>query len=134
MLYIGLPLKSIWKLQLVQNAAMRVVSSARYITHLTSLLCELHWLVMGFQVQFKMLAVTFKALHDLGLGYLRDCLFPKVSTHPTQSNRMGRFRQPKNGAWWDLEERLFPQWPLLCGWSFLQRLERHQSCYPFIRL
>lgn len=42
---------------------------------------------MYFQIQFKILGVTFKVLHGMELGYLRDCLLPVVSTYPIQSHR-----------------------------------------------
>ncbi|XP_053152813.1 E3 ubiquitin-protein ligase RNF123 isoform X2 [Hemicordylus capensis] len=52
-LYVGLPLKNIRKLQLVQNAAARVLSGAAHSDHITPILKELHWLPVCFRVQFK---------------------------------------------------------------------------------
>lgn len=42
-----------------------------------------------FQVQLNMLIVIYKALHDIGLGYLRKCLSPLVSAWPLWSCRVG---------------------------------------------
>lgn len=65
--YVGLPLKTIRKFQLVQNVALQVVNGARCMTHIAALLHEVHWLPVSFQVQFKVLMVTYKALHGLEL-------------------------------------------------------------------
>lgn len=62
-----------------------VVNDAGHSAHVTPLFCDLHW----FQVQFKVLIITFKVLHGLGPGYFRDHLSPVVSAHPIQSGRMG---------------------------------------------
>lgn len=48
-----------------------VVKGVEYLTHVTLLLYELHWLSICFGVQFTVLAI-FKILHGLWLGYLRQ--------------------------------------------------------------
>lgn len=52
------------------------------------LLCELHWLLVCFQVQFK----VFEALHGMAPGYLRDCLIPLELACPTLAGRGGMLR------------------------------------------
>lgn len=42
------------------------------IFHVTLLQKELHWLPTGFSVQFLVLALSFKTLDSLGLGYQKD--------------------------------------------------------------
>lgn len=69
MLYFGLPLKSIPRFQLVQNAA-RAVMSANHSAPVTHLLHELHWLSVFFQVQFKALVIPSKLFMAWGAGYL----------------------------------------------------------------
>ena len=75
-LYIGLPLCLVRKLQLVQNMAARLVTGTPRGDHITPVLKSLHWLPISFRVKYKVLVITFKALHDLGPGYLRDHLLP----------------------------------------------------------
>ena len=76
-LYKGLPLGLVRKLQLVQNMAARLVTGTpRGGDHITPVLKSLHWLSISFWVTYKVLVITFKALHGLGLGYLRDRLLP----------------------------------------------------------
>lgn len=54
-LYTGLPLKCIWKLQLVQSAAAWAVFGAPRMAHVTPLLHKLHWLLVCYGVQIKVL-------------------------------------------------------------------------------
>ncbi|XP_058024855.1 uncharacterized protein LOC131191095 [Ahaetulla prasina] len=97
-LYMGLPLKSTRKLQLVQNAAARRIEGAPRSSHVTPLLRRLHWLPVVFRMCFKVLVITFKALHGIGPGYLWDRLLPSVTSHhpvrPVRSHREGLLRVP----------------------------------------
>ncbi|XP_058023921.1 uncharacterized protein LOC131190598, partial [Ahaetulla prasina] len=94
-LYMGLPLKCTRRLQLVQNAAARVIVGATRCSHVTPILRGLHWLPVVFRVRFKILVTTFKALHGLGPGYLRDrLLLPHASHRPVRSHREGLLRVP----------------------------------------
>ena len=63
-LYVGLPLKSVRKLQLVQRAAARLLTGAGYREHTTPLLKQLHWLPVHFWAQFKVLVMTYRALYS----------------------------------------------------------------------
>lgn len=60
-------------------------------TYVLSLLQELHWLFICFQVQSKVLAVTYKALHGLGPGYFEG---PSFSSHIHQSEEAGKVMGP----------------------------------------
>lgn len=39
-----------WKLQLIQNAVAQAVVDTSHYVHESLLLCELHWLLVGFHV------------------------------------------------------------------------------------
>ena len=52
------------KLQRVQNAAARLVVMQGKLCHITSVLHQLHWLPVSFRINFKILLLTFKAIHD----------------------------------------------------------------------
>uniref|UniRef100_A0A803TII9 Reverse transcriptase domain-containing protein n=1 Tax=Anolis carolinensis TaxID=28377 RepID=A0A803TII9_ANOCA len=74
-LYVGLPLKTARKFQLVQRAAARMLTGAPYRDRSTLLFRELHWLPFIYRAQFKVRVLTYKALNGLGPSYLRDRIF-----------------------------------------------------------
>lgn len=55
-MYMELPLKSIWMLQLVKNRVTKAVMYAPRMAHIIPLLCKLHWLQVCFHGQFMVLA------------------------------------------------------------------------------
>lgn len=54
-LYSGINSTSIHRLQLVQNAAARLLTSTRRHEHITPVLASLHWLPITFRIDFKIL-------------------------------------------------------------------------------
>ena len=60
-LYVGLPLKTIQQLQLVQNQAVWLVSGGAAREHIKPILFKLHWLPVAARAQFKVLVLTYKA-------------------------------------------------------------------------
>ena len=71
-LYYGLPNRLIKKLQIVQNAAARLISLSQKHDHITSLLKEQHWLPVEYRIQFKILFLTFKCINNTAHVYLQD--------------------------------------------------------------
>ena len=49
----GLPMKSIKKLHLTQNAAVRLIRRTKQRAHLVTVLRRLHWLIVVTRCQFK---------------------------------------------------------------------------------
>uniref|UniRef100_A0A803TXA5 Reverse transcriptase domain-containing protein n=1 Tax=Anolis carolinensis TaxID=28377 RepID=A0A803TXA5_ANOCA len=83
-LYVGLPLKTARKLQLVQRAAARLIMGAAYRERTTPLLSQLHWLPICYRAQFKVLVLTYKALNGSGPTYLSE----RISSYePTRTLR-----------------------------------------------
>lgn len=62
------------KIQFVQNSAARILSRSRSRDHITPVLEALHWLPIKFRIDFKILMLTYKALHGLAPTYLSDLL------------------------------------------------------------
>ena len=61
----GLPMYLLKRLQHVQNiAAARLLTFSPKYVHITQMLKELHWLPVHLRVEFNILLITFKALHD----------------------------------------------------------------------
>jgi len=61
----GCPALLINKLQLVQNAAARVLTRTRKYDHISPVLSTLLWLPIRHCIDFKILLITFKALNGL---------------------------------------------------------------------
>ena len=91
-LYMGLPLRLMWKLQMVQIVVARLLTGMRKHQHISPALAALHWLPVCFCIDFKVLMMTYKALNDLGPQYLAECLLPPRSTRITHSSQQGRLR------------------------------------------
>ena len=62
------------RLQLVQNAAAKLITRKKKFYHVTLLLEELHWLPVKYRIIFKMMLICFKALHGTGPLYIKDML------------------------------------------------------------
>ncbi len=62
------------KLQRVQNSAARLVYMVPKFVHISPLLKELHWLPVKYRIEFKILTLTFQAIHGLAREYLRDLI------------------------------------------------------------
>lgn len=54
---------SLKHLQIVQNAAARLLKGTRKRDHITLILSSLHWLPVKQRIDFKILVLTFRALH-----------------------------------------------------------------------
>ena len=72
------------KLQVVQNAAARLLTGVRKYQHISSTLAALHWLPIRFCIDFKVLMLTYKALNGLGPRYLAERLLPPSSARTTR--------------------------------------------------
>ncbi len=73
-LFGGFSASSINKLQIVQNAAARVLTRSRKYDHITPILQSLHWLPIKFRISYKILLLAYKAINDLAPAYLTNLL------------------------------------------------------------
>ena len=74
------------KLQLVQNTAARVLTKTRKYDHITPVLKDLHWLPVRERIQYKILLLTWKSLHDVAPPYLKDLLIPYTPARDLRSS------------------------------------------------
>ena len=58
------------KLQRIQNSAARLVCSTPRFNHITSVLFSLHLLPVAYRIEFKIIVLTFKAIHQLAPSYI----------------------------------------------------------------
>ena len=70
----GLPAKQIAKLQRLQNSAARFIFMIPRFYHITPILCMLHWLPVEFRILFKIIIITFNAIHGQAVVYLQELI------------------------------------------------------------
>ena len=68
----GLPMKSISKLHPLQSAAARLITNAPRYDHVTPVLRSSHRLPVKERVTFKILTLSFKAIHGLAPDYIQS--------------------------------------------------------------
>ena len=84
-LYSGITSASLNRLQLVQNAAARLLTGTRRWDHITPILASLHWLPVKHRISFKVLLFVYKARHNLAPPYIANLLQPPDSTRELRS-------------------------------------------------
>ena len=73
-LLIGIPDWLKRKLQLIQNNAGRLITKNKMSDHITPVLKNLHWLAISFRIDYKVLTLCYKSLHDLAPSYMTSML------------------------------------------------------------
>ena len=81
----GLSKGAVRKLQLIQNAAARVLTKTKKFEHITPILKSLHWLPVSQRIEFKVLLITYKSQNGLGPKYISDLLPPYIPARPLRS-------------------------------------------------
>ncbi len=94
-LLVGVPKTTLNKLQCVQNSAARILTVARKNEHITPILKSLHWLPVRFRVDFKILMLTYKALHGLAPQYLSALLTLYTPKRLLRSSQAGLLVVPQ---------------------------------------
>ena len=91
----GLPMSVLKKLQMVQNAAAKLVVKARKFDHVTPILKELHWLPISYRTQCKILLLTYKCLKGEGPEYLCNMLRPVRAMRSLRSSSKNVLMVPR---------------------------------------
>ncbi len=81
----GLPANSIKHLQLIQNAAARLIFNEPKRTHVTPLFINLHWLPIAARIKFKALMFAYKTTSGSAPLYLNSILQTYVPTRSLRS-------------------------------------------------
>lgn len=85
-LFYGLPSSSLNKLQRVQNMAARIILNLNKYDSISSAFKLLHWLPIKDRIDFKILSLTYKALHGSAPSYLKDLLKPRSVSYSIRSH------------------------------------------------
>jgi len=96
-LLVGVSSQLLQRLQVIQNAAARIVTGARRSEHMTPILRDLHWLPIRRRITFKTAVPVYKCLHDRAPQYLQIYCEPTstVATRRLRSAHSGRLTVPR---------------------------------------
>ncbi len=83
------------KLQLVQNAAARVLTRTRKLSHISPVLSTLDWLPIKDRIHFKILLFTYKALNGLAPQFLCELLSHYSASRLLRSQNSGHLIIPR---------------------------------------
>ncbi|KAK3537219.1 hypothetical protein QTP70_003376 [Hemibagrus guttatus] len=86
----GLPLNAIRPLQMIQNAAARLVFNLPKFSHTTPLLPSLHWLPVAARIRFKTLMLAYKAKNRPAPSYLKALITPRTAPRSLRSTSTAR--------------------------------------------
>ena len=81
--------KSLRTLQLIQNAAARVLTGTKIRDHISPILASLHWLPIKSRIEFKIILLTYKALHGQAPSYLKELIIPYYPSRTLRSQDAG---------------------------------------------
>ncbi|KAF7246016.1 Potassium voltage-gated channel subfamily KQT member 4 [Varanus komodoensis] len=108
-IYVGLALKTVRILHLVQNRAARLLSGAGHYARITPVLYQLHWLPMEAWAQFKAAWRLYST--DVSRAYLTAtwCYYDSILPHFRELVLMfDHLHRARNGALRNSEVRKFP--------------------------
>ena len=90
----GLPACAVKSLQMVQNAAARLVFNQPKRAHVTPLFIELHWLPLAARIKFKSLMLAYKVLNGTSPIYLSALAKAYVTTRSLRLSQDCRLAVP----------------------------------------
>ncbi len=114
-----LPKKTIRQLQLIQNAAARILTRTRKSEHITPVRRSLHWLPVTFRIDLKVLLLVYKSLNGLGPIYIANILNEYKPNRPLRS--VGSSELENQGFTQNKGSPLLAIMPPTVGTSFQKR-------------
>ena len=95
---IKIPAVHIAKLQRIQNSAARLVYYIPRFEHITPVLYRLHWLPVSFRIEYKVLILTYKAIHGHTPQYILDLIRTRERTNYNLRSSSQLLLQPYNAT------------------------------------
>ena len=87
-LLINLPKKDTEKLQIVQNAATRLIALTPKTESAKPILKRLHWLPVAYRIQFKIAVIMHRCVYGTAPNYLQSMLTSYVPNRKLRSSTM----------------------------------------------
>ena len=98
------------------NTSARIPTRTKQFDHITPVLASLHWLPVKARADFKVLLLTYKALHGLAPTYLSDLVLPYIPTRTLWSQDAGLLivprisKQTAGGRAFSYKSSIFMEW------------------------
>ena len=93
-----IPAVHIAKLQRIQNSAARLVYYIPRFEHITPVLHRLLWLPVSFRIEYKVLILTYKAIHGHAPPYISDLIRTRERTNYNLRSSSQLLLQPYNAT------------------------------------
>ncbi len=74
----GIAQGQLQRIQRILNTAARIITNTRQYEHMTPVLRQLHWLPIQERIEFKVLCLTYKVIHNMAPLYLTQFLSQKI--------------------------------------------------------
>ena len=104
--FYNIPSYQLEKLQRIQNYAARLILNESKFCHIIPPLMNVHWLLVKYRIHFKILLLTFKAIHFLAPSYICDLVtLKKPSNYNLRSNNNLVLDPPKTKSLATLGDR-----------------------------
>ena len=103
----GSPSSLVARLQRVQNSAARLIHNISRTSPSSPLLINLHWLPVKFRIIFKILLITYKAIHSLAPEYIIQLIQVKTPNRTLRSSNTILLQHPSIKSSKTLGDRAF---------------------------
>ena len=78
--------------------AARLITDTMKFDHIKPVLYNLHWLPVNYRIQFKILMITFKAIHGMAPSYLSNLICIRSSSRYSLRNNDTIFLERPKGV------------------------------------
>ena len=99
-IFYGLPLQQTQRLQSLQNSSARLLTFTRKTAHITPVLKSLHWLPVLKRIQFKILMLVHRAIHNMSPEYIIDSILEYNPPRTLRSSSSQLLQVPRTVHSW----------------------------------